>query len=132
MPSRLLIRFSHCRACGKPLVDKQQFWCSRRCKTNGNRSTWVRIIPADTRHEVLPARPAWQALAACAGLDANLFFPERGVSTAPAKAVCRGCPVKDECLDYALENKERFGVFGGLSERERRYTRSQRRLRISA
>ena len=48
------------------------------------------------------------------------FFPEKGGSTREAKKVCMACEVRVECLDYALENDERFGIWGGLSERERR------------
>ena len=48
------------------------------------------------------------------------FFPEKGGSTREAKRVCRSCEVRAECLEFALENDERFGIWGGLSERERR------------
>ena len=54
------------------------------------------------------------------------FFPERGASTREAKEVCRGCVVRGECLEYALANGEKFGIWGGLSERERRRLRRQR------
>lgn len=63
----------------------------------------------------------WQALAACRDADPRLFFPEdKSGRAARAKRVCSGCPVIDECLAYALANHERHGVWGGLSERERR------------
>jgi WhiB family redox-sensing transcriptional regulator len=68
----------------------------------------------------------WQAQANCAGVDPDLFFPERGASTREAKAVCRACVVRQECLEYALVNGEKFGIWGGLSERERRRLRRQR------
>ncbi|MBN9325765.1 MAG: WhiB family transcriptional regulator, partial [Cellulomonas sp.] len=48
------------------------------------------------------------------------FFPEKGGSTREAKKVCTQCEVRAECLEYALANDERFGIWGGLSERERR------------
>lgn len=67
------------------------------------------------------------ALGACAGLDLAWFFPERGEPTGPAKAVCRGCPVREACLEYALAAGETFGIWGGMSERERRRLRRQRR-----
>ena len=67
--------------------------------------------------------PAWQDKALCAETDPEAFFPEKGGSTAPAKAVCRGCEVRAECLGFALERDERFGIYGGLSERERRRLR---------
>ncbi len=62
----------------------------------------------------------------CRGIDPALFFPERGGSSAEAKAVCAGCVVREQCLDYALENHERLGIWGGLSERQRRRVRSAR------
>lgn len=62
----------------------------------------------------------WQARALCAQIDSDTFFPEKGGSTREAKRVCLACEVRDECLEYAVEHEERFGVWGGLSERERR------------
>jgi WhiB family redox-sensing transcriptional regulator len=70
----------------------------------------------------------WQERANCLGVDPDLFFPERGASTREAKAVCRGCEVRGECLEYALAHGEKFGIWGGLSERERRRVRRQRAL----
>ena len=70
----------------------------------------------------------WQERANCLGVDPDLFFPERGASTREAKAVCRGCEVRVECLEYALAHGEKFGIWGGLSERERRRVRRQRAL----
>jgi WhiB family redox-sensing transcriptional regulator len=64
---------------------------------------------------------AWQDQGLCAEIGGDeLWFPEKGGSTAAAKRVCRSCPVRSECLEYALANDERFGIWGGLSERERR------------
>ncbi|NLF05129.1 MAG: WhiB family transcriptional regulator [Actinomycetales bacterium] len=62
----------------------------------------------------------WQERALCAQTDPEAFFPEKGGSTREAKRVCTGCEVRSECLEYALANDERFGIWGGLSERERR------------
>lgn len=70
----------------------------------------------------------WQTRANCLGVDPDLFFPERGASTREAKSVCSGCEVKADCLEYALTNGEKFGIWGGLSERERRRLRRQRAL----
>jgi WhiB family redox-sensing transcriptional regulator len=78
-----------------------------------------------------PARDEWRVHAACAGLDPNLFFTERGESTRDAKAVCARCPVAEPCLDYALTNGERYGVWGGRSERERRRMRRDRRVAVT-
>ncbi|MBO1032094.1 WhiB family transcriptional regulator [Tessaracoccus sp. SD287] len=66
---------------------------------------------------------AWQEQALCAQTDPEAFFPEKGGSTREAKKVCETCTVKQECLEYALANDERFGIWGGLSERERRRLR---------
>lgn len=66
---------------------------------------------------------AWQADALCAQTDPEAFFPEKGGSTREAKRICEDCEVRAECLQYALENDERFGIWGGLSERERRKLR---------
>lgn len=63
---------------------------------------------------------SWQERALCAQTDPEAFFPEKGGSTREAKKVCVGCEVRAECLEYALFNDERFGIWGGLSERERR------------
>jgi WhiB family transcriptional regulator, redox-sensing transcriptional regulator len=68
----------------------------------------------------------WQDQANCLGVDPDLFFPERGASTREAKEVCRGCTVRADCLEFALQNGEKFGIWGGLSERERRRIRRQR------
>ena len=70
-----------------------------------------------------PEERRWQEQANCLGVDPDLFFPERGASTKEAKGVCRGCEVRAECLEYALAHDERFGIWGGLSERERRRLR---------
>ncbi len=62
----------------------------------------------------------WQERALCAQTDPEAFFPEKGGSTREAKRICLGCEVRSECLEYALAHDERFGIWGGLSERERR------------
>ncbi|KAA0233197.1 MAG: Transcriptional regulator WhiB [Acidimicrobiales bacterium] len=74
----------------------------------------------------------WQNYANCLGVDPDLFFPERGASTKEAKGVCRGCIVREDCLEYALANGEKFGIWGGMSERERRRIRRQRALARAA
>jgi WhiB family redox-sensing transcriptional regulator len=75
--------------------------------------------------------PAWQARAACRGCDPELFFMDRGQPTSEAKTVCRGCVVREECLEYAITEKEKFGIWGGLSERERRKIRVARKRAAS-
>ena len=68
---------------------------------------------------------AWQSDSLCAQTDPEAFFPEKGGSTRDAKKICTSCEVRSECLEYALENDERFGIWGGLSERERRKLRKR-------
>ncbi len=77
----------------------------------------------------LPPRPRWHELAACDGLDptGSVFFPARGHSAAPAKAICAGCPVVGECLAWALEHED-YGVYGGLTAPERDEIRRVRRV----
>jgi WhiB family redox-sensing transcriptional regulator len=81
------------------------------------------LVPvSDDEWEVDPAttEDQWQDRALCAQTDPEAFFPEKGGSTREAKRICMGCEVRDACLDYALAHDERFGIWGGLSERERR------------
>lgn len=90
-----------------------------------NLTDWAAGVPAgeaivlDPRFED-DAELQWQERALCAQTDPEAFFPEKGGSTRDAKRICSGCDVRAECLDYALQNDERFGIWGGLSERERR------------
>lgn len=65
----------------------------------------------------------WRISALCTQTDPEAFFPEKGGSTREAKRICASCEVKQDCLEYALEGDERFGIWGGLSERERRRLR---------
>ena len=62
----------------------------------------------------------WQEDALCKETDPEIFFPEKGGSTKEAKKVCGRCEVEEECREYALANNERYGVWGGLSEYDRR------------
>jgi WhiB family transcriptional regulator, redox-sensing transcriptional regulator len=80
-----------------------------------------------------PQRDGWEAQGACRHSDPELFFPvaARGPSLrqlAKAKKVCEHCPVRVQCLEYALQSGQSFGVWGGASEEERRLMR-RRRLR---
>jgi len=70
--------------------------------------------------DLLGNAPEWQERALCSQTDPEAFFPEKGGSTREAKRICSRCEVKSECLEYALGHDERFGIWGGLSERERR------------
>jgi WhiB family transcriptional regulator, redox-sensing transcriptional regulator len=69
---------------------------------------------------VAAAPRPWARSAACAGLDPELFFPQRGEPADVAIAVCAACPVRQECLDHALEHGEHHGIWGGTSAKERR------------
>jgi len=79
------------------------------------------VRKADTEENPL----AWQTDSLCAQTDPEAFFPEKGGSTREAKKICGSCEVRSSCLEYALENDERFGIWGGLSERERRKLRKR-------
>ena len=78
------------------------------------------VAPVPAPMPLGPDDPQWQERALCAQTDPEAFFPEKGGSTREAKRICLGCDVRTECLEYALANDERFGIWGGLSERERR------------
>jgi WhiB family transcriptional regulator, redox-sensing transcriptional regulator len=69
----------------------------------------------------------WMDRGSCLGLDPDLFFPGRGDDVEAPKAVCRGCPVMSECLEFALDNKIADGVWGATTEKERRVMRRRRR-----
>lgn len=68
---------------------------------------------------------SWRDEAACKGMPASIFFIERGENDRPAKAICATCPVKEPCLEFALESGEQHGVWGGTSERQRRRMRAK-------
>ena len=72
----------------------------------------------------------WQELANCKGADPELFFPTQGdwLTERMAKAICDGCIVREECLDFALKERIKGGIFGGESERQRRIMRRHLRL----
>ena len=73
--------------------------------------------------------PTWRDDAACLGADPDLFFPPPGPYGAEeAKAICQGCPVRAECLDYAVTTAQKYGIWGGTNEQERRQIRKQRGL----
>lgn len=69
---------------------------------------------------------SWHSKASCLGLDPNLFYPEQGENHPEARATCAQCPVKDKCLEDALANGEKFGIWGGTSVRERDSIKTQR------
>ena len=95
-------------------------------RTGTDWDTWTSSIEFGARPTREIDAPAttdddqWQERALCAQTDPEAFFPEKGGSTREAKRICLGCEVRDACLEYALAHDERFGIWGGLSERERR------------
>jgi WhiB family transcriptional regulator, redox-sensing transcriptional regulator len=116
----------HCEGCGAALGEDRYSWrrfCSRECRDG-------RVGPA--YEQPIDLDDSWTAQAACLGCDPDLFFPSRGESCVEAKAVCRVCPVRVECLEFALATGEAHGIWGGASERERRRIRRQRGHRREA
>jgi WhiB family transcriptional regulator, redox-sensing transcriptional regulator len=73
--------------------------------------------------EVAPGPPGWPEQALCAQADPEAWFPEAGERAEVAKAICARCPVQAPCLAYALDRPELRGIWGGMSERERRAVR---------
>jgi WhiB family redox-sensing transcriptional regulator len=67
----------------------------------------------------------WHDNALCRGRDTEVFFPEEDEPTIVAKSICRRCPVRRDCLAHALERGERYGIWGGLTERERQLLRAR-------
>lgn len=97
--------------------------------TQADVANQVGVSRAAVRHyaDAAPPRnpwtppPPWTEDALCAETDPEVFFPEKGGSNRPAKAICAACPVSVPCLQYALDNDERFGIWGGTSEKDRRH-----------
>lgn len=87
--------------------------------------TFSSLIDESEAEQLLDGPLSWQEYALCAQTDPEAFFPEKGGSTREAKAVCDMCDVREQCLQYALDNDERFGIWGGMSERERRRLKRQ-------
>lgn len=75
---------------------------------------------------------AWMEDALCAQTDPDIFYPEKGGSTAPATSVCNNCSVRAECLEYAVSNDIRHGIWGGTSDNDRKRMARERRLRLAA
>jgi hypothetical protein len=104
---------------------------SPRCHVHRRRRPRSPRTPTSRRHRGrrmsdfrdLVEKPTWIAEANCRGMNPDAFFPSRGEATAPIKAICRACDVQVECLAYAMNTGEHHGIWGGLSERERRRLR---------
>jgi WhiB family transcriptional regulator, redox-sensing transcriptional regulator len=91
-----------------------------RVADGATRRSHLTLVPDDFVFPPETPDEQWQERALCAQTDPEAFFPEKGGSTREAKRICMGCEVRDACLEYALAHDERFGIWGGLSERERR------------
>ena len=74
-----------------------------------------------------PMNLSWRQRAACRGVDPDIFYPASDEDAEPAKAICDQCDVRQACLEFALANRERDGIWGGATERERRRIIRQRR-----
>ena len=79
---------------------------------------------------------AWMERAACLAAEPDLFFPVSAVGPAvaqvvAAKAVCQGCPVRAECLNYAVQTAQQHGIWGGVTEEERRLARRGQAARLA-
>ena len=68
-------------------------------------------------------RLAWADSGSCTNADPDLFFPQPGTDTSYARSICRGCPVRIQCLDYALQSGQKHGIWGGMTESQRRRLR---------
>jgi len=76
---------------------------------------------------IYPMNLSWRQRAACRGVDPDIFYPSSDEDAEPAKAICDQCGVRQACLEFALANRERDGIWGGATERERRRIIRQRR-----
>ena len=83
------------------------------------------VIPAVAMN--VPMSATWRKHAACRGIDPDVFYPVSDEESDEAKSICDQCVVREACLEHALANREREGVWGGTTERERRRIHRQRR-----
>jgi WhiB family redox-sensing transcriptional regulator len=77
--------------------------------------------------DLIPYRPSWMRRAACRGLGLDAFFADEKATQAEARAVCDGCPVRTECLEFALADRTVTGIWAGTDDRQRRTIRRERR-----
>ncbi len=104
---------------------------------NGFTSYGEHVVNLSAERPAVDQPEWWRRLAACRGVATDLFFPAGDVAPEPvaqaeqAKAICRGCVVREECLQFALATHQEFGVWGGTTESERRTIRRRLRRRIS-
>src|SRR5690606_26612296 len=116
---------------GRQRRDSEARRPGREADRRRGRATQLRRSEARMTSPLYPDElPTWRDGAACLGVDPDLFFPPQGGATngAEAKQICGGCPVQAECLDYAVTTAQKYGIWGGTNERERREIRKQRGL----
>ena len=111
------------RICGIDVADRQSHvqlaWNTRRARPMSYEELQAQWEARHPIEQPVPAPEEWSEAALCAQVDNEIFFPEKGGSTREAKKVCQMCEVREQCLDWALKNDIRYGIFGGLSVRER-------------
>lgn len=105
-------------------VHKRRLWANQAETMAETQRIYRHNKPAQlrgsTRLDVMADRPEdWKDQAACRGKDTSLWFIDRGDPGEQAKAICASCPVRNDCLEYALTVKERYGIWGGMGQRER-------------
>ncbi len=84
-------------------------------------------LPSDPKSCPPPMDLAWRRHSACRGLDPEIFYPATDEEASAAKVVCKVCSVRETCLEFALSGREKEGVWGGATEKERRRILRQRR-----
>jgi WhiB family redox-sensing transcriptional regulator len=105
-------------------------FCSKQCATAGQApgldTLGRRVVPSMVPRPVEPLGD-WARDGLCAEVDLDLWFPGDGSDGLPAKRICRRCPVRDACLEYAMRNTELDGIWGGLSKKQRQKQRTKQR-----
>lgn len=94
-------------------------------RTTQQQNNWIMELLNESASGLVDTDHSWHAQALCSGVGANLFFIERGESVhtvAEAKKICAQCPVQQRCLEYAVNNSEAYGIWGGKTPDERRMT----------
>lgn len=95
--------------------------------TAGNGSSTGLVEPMlMVQGDTMAAAEDWRQAAACRGMDVEIFFPASDEDAGPAKSVCMQCPVRHDCLEWAMATRQGDGVWGGLTETERRRLRRRR------
>lgn len=126
-----------CTGCGRTTRHRLARGLCTTCYQNTYRDDPNPVDPnglawTTTRPHLTDPDHTWWDQARCQGIPIDVFFPERGHDTRPAKNICNTCTVADRCLAYAEANNLKFGVWGGLSERERRNRRTRRTIEATA